>query len=84
VNIGFIAVEVLPSPNSQYQPVAPKASEESVKVTASGAVPEVGVPENPAVGGTGAETLMYPLRFNQEDPEEFVTRWFTVKTPDTL
>jgi hypothetical protein len=46
---GFWAVLVLPSPNDQLQEVGVFV-DESVNETLNGAVPEVGVPENPATG----------------------------------
>jgi hypothetical protein len=50
---GFSDVENVPSPKSQDHVVGLPV-EVSVKVTASGAAPDVGVPTNEAVGGTGA------------------------------
>ena len=47
--VGFLAVLELPSPNDQLQEVGVFV-DESVNVTVNGAVPEVGVPENPATG----------------------------------
>ena len=47
--VGFLAVLELPSPNDQLQEVGVFV-DESVNETLNGAVPEVGVPENPATG----------------------------------
>jgi hypothetical protein len=48
---GFSLVEVLPSPKSQLQEVG-EPVDVSVKVTASGAVPDFGVPVKFAVSGS--------------------------------
>ena len=49
---GFCAVDDVPSPNPHVQAVGPPV-DVSVKVTASGADPEVGAPVNAATGATG-------------------------------
>ena len=55
---GFCKVEVVPSPKFQrYDVITPV--EASVNWTNNGAVPEVGVPKNPATGAGGVLTVMY-------------------------
>src|SRR4051794_6723597 len=54
---GCCAVDVVPSPKSQAQLVGPPV-EVSVKVTTKGAVPDVGVAVNRAVGAGAGDTVM--------------------------
>jgi hypothetical protein len=63
------------SPKDQFHMVPAVTSEESVKVTSRGAVPEVGEPENAAVGNPEQPglTVMYPDWVAVLLPEALVT-----------
>jgi hypothetical protein len=63
------------SPKDQFHMVPAVTSEESVKVTSRGAVPEVGEPENAAVGNPEPPglTVMYPDWVAVLLPEALVT-----------
>ena len=54
----IVALTSEPSPNDQFQVVGVLV-ELSVNFTVNGAGPEVGMPENPAIGG-GTLTVIYP------------------------
>jgi hypothetical protein len=75
---GEAAVDVPPSPKVQAQLVGEPLLV-SVKLTASGAEPEVGVAVKLAVGADGSLTVM--MREVDDEPCAFVTVNVAVKVP---
>jgi hypothetical protein len=77
--LGFVPVEVPPSPNTHERVVIGDvpAVDSSVKSTVRGASPLVGVPENAAAGGTAMD-VMYPTFVVLSGPTELATLSETV------
>ena len=91
---GLLSVDVLPSPNVQYQDVG-ELVDASVNAAVIGADPEVGVPVKLATGaatgvgvgvgvGTTDVTLIYPVRVRVLLPAAFVAFRDTVYVPAVL